>query len=121
MSRYTAAWASADRDGWLSTFSEEATQEDPVGEGVRTGREEIGHFWDRAIASYDGIEIRQRALHIVGTEAALEWTVIAKDGDEWVVFDGVDVLTFEPGPLPLIASVRAYWERDNRPRTRDRP
>ena len=119
MTRYTTAWVAADREGWLSTFSERATQEDPVGEGIRHGRGEIGAFWDRAMASYDGIEIRQRALHVVGTEAALEWTVIAKDGDEWVIFDGVDVLTFDSEPL--IASVRAYWQRDGRDRTRERP
>ena len=119
MTRYTAAWVAVDRDGWLSTFSEQATQEDPVGEGIRRGRGEIAAFWDRAMASYDGIEIRQRSLHIVGTEAALEWTVVAKDGDEWVVFDGVDVLTFDSEPL--IASVRAYWQREGRDRTRERP
>ena len=119
MTRYTAAWVLADRDGWLSTFSDGATQEDPVGEGVRHGRDEIATFWDRAMAFYDDVEIRQRALHVVGTEAALEWTVIAKDRDEWVVFDGVDVLTFDSEPL--IASVRAYWERDGRRRTRERP
>jgi len=119
LTRYTDAWAAADRDGWLATFSELATQEDPVGEGVRRGREEIGDFWDQAVASYDSVEIRQRALHVVGTEAALEWTVVAKDGDEWVVFDGVDVFTFDPGPL--ISSVRAYWERDGRSRVPDRP
>ena len=88
MTRYTSAWVASDRDGWLSTFSEGATQEDPVGEGVRHGRDEIATFWDRAMASYDGIELRQRALHVIGTEAALEWTVLAKDRDEWVVFDG---------------------------------
>jgi steroid Delta-isomerase len=119
MTRYTSAWVAADRDGWLSTFSEGATQEDPVGEGIRHGRDEIATFWDRAMASYDGIELKERALHIVGTEAALEWTIVAEDRDEWVVFDGVDVLTFERGPL--IASVRAYWERDTRRRTRERP
>src|SRR5262245_36594626 len=65
ITRYTSAWAAADRDGWLSTFSVGATQEDPVGEGVRHGRDEIATFWDRAVASYDGIELRQRALHVI--------------------------------------------------------
>ena len=90
-----------------------------MGEGVRRGRPEIGEFWDRAMASYDRVEIRQRALHVAGAEAALEWTVVAKDGDEWVVFDGVHVFTFDPEPL--ISSVRAYWDRDGRSRVRERP
>ena len=37
--RYAAAWGESDRDGWLATFAATATQEDPVGEGVRRGRD----------------------------------------------------------------------------------
>jgi steroid delta-isomerase len=103
----------------LNTFSEAATQEDPVGEGVRRGRAEIAEFWDRAVESYDEIELRARSLHVVGSEAALEWTIVARDRDEWVVFDGVDTFSFEAGPL--ISSVRAYWQREGRHRTRTRP
>ena len=54
---YAAAWAARDREGWLSTFADLATQEDPVGEGTRRGREEIGEFWDRAMSAYESIEI----------------------------------------------------------------
>jgi hypothetical protein len=43
---YAATWAARDREGWLDTFAEGATQEDPIGEGVRRGRDEIGAFWD---------------------------------------------------------------------------
>lgn len=116
---YTAAWERGARDEWLATFAPDATQEDPIGDGVRRGHDEIGRFWDQAMASYDGIEIRQRAVHVAGGEAALEWTIVARDGAEWVIFDGVDVFTFTPEPL--IASVRAYWERDSRRRTTEEP
>jgi steroid Delta-isomerase len=117
--RYAAAWAAVDREAWLSTFAAGATQEDPVGETVRRGRDEIAAFWDRAMSSYDSIEIRERAIHVVGSEAALEWTIVARDTDEWVVFDGVDILTFDDEPL--ITAVRAYWDREARTRTRQRP
>lgn len=50
------------------------------------------------MASYDGIEIRERAIHVTGAEAALEWTIVAAEGPEWVVFDGVDVFTFDNEP-----------------------
>jgi steroid delta-isomerase len=109
---YAAAWAADDRDRWLATFADDATQEDPVGEGVRRGRDEIGGFWDTAMSNYDALEIRVRAVHVNGDEAALEWTIVAANGQEWTTFDGVDVFTFTDGPL--IASVRAYWERDRR-------
>jgi len=119
LGRYVSAWAGRDRDAWLATFAEDATQEDPIGEGVRYGRAEIGTFWDRAVASYDEVELRSRAVHLVGEEAAMEWTIVAKDQEAWVVFDGVDTFTFGPGPL--ISSVRAYWQREGRRRTTTRP
>lgn len=106
---YAAAWERNDRVGWLATFAPDATQEDPVGEGIRHGRTAIGGFWDRAMQGKDGLEIRPRAIHVAGAEAAMEWTITARRGDEWTTFDGVDVFTFVDGPL--IASVRAYWDR----------
>lgn len=71
------------------------------------------------MSSYDGIEVRERAIHVAGHEAALEWTIVAADGQEWVVFDGVDIFTFDD--QPLISSVRAYWQREGRRRTAERP
>lgn len=90
-----------------------------MGEGIRTGRDEIAVFWDEAMSSYDSIEIRERAIHVVGSEAALEWTIVAGEGDEWVLFDGVDVFTCDDDPL--ITTVRAFWNRETRSRTTKRP
>ena len=121
LARYTAAWRAGDRAAWLATFAEDATQEDPIGDGVRSGVEAIGGFWDDAMAGYDGgIDLRSRAVHVVGGEAAMEWTIVALDGDDEVVFDGVDVFTFtshgsDGGDL-RIATVRAFWQRDGRTR-----
>lgn len=106
---YAAAWGRDDRRAWLATFAPTATQEDPIGGGIRRGREEIGEFWDRAMTGRDSLEIRPRAIHVTGGEAALEWTIVTRSGDEWTTFEGVDVFTFTTDPL--IASVRAYWER----------
>jgi uncharacterized protein (TIGR02246 family) len=106
---YAAAWARNDRAGWLATFAADATQEDPIGEGVRRGREAIGGFWDRAMEGRDSLEIRPRAIHITGGEAAMEWRITTRMGGEWTVFDGVDVFTFTDEPL--IATVRAYGDR----------
>lgn len=103
----------------MDTFAEGATQEDPVGEGIRRGREEIAGFWHQAMSSFERLEIRERAIHVVDGEAALEWTIVAKDGDEWVVFDGVDTFVFDDEPL--ITSVRAFWSRDARTRSTQRP
>lgn len=108
LTAYAEAWGQHDKERWLATFAEDAVQEDPIDEGVRRGRMEIESFWDRAFGTYDSITIRVRAVHIVGSEAAMEWTISARTSAEEVEFDGVDVFTFTE--LPLIASVRAYWE-----------
>lgn len=116
LDRYASAWGAGDRDGWLATFADGATQEDPIGEGVRHGREGIGRFWDDAMSGYDGgIELTPRAVHVVGGEAAMEWTIVGTAGDLETEFDGVDVFTFDgAGDGMRIASVRAYWQREGR-------
>ena len=106
---YAAAWAARDRVAWLDTFAESATQEDPIGSGVRRGRAEIGEFWDTAMAAFDSIEIVPRDIFVVGGEAAMEWTINAATARGRVTFAGVDVFTFDD--RGRIASVRAYWER----------
>jgi steroid delta-isomerase len=106
---YAAAWAASGRVAWLDTFAEHATQEDPVGSRVRRGREEIGEFWDRAMAAFDSIEIVPRDIFVVGDEAAMEWTINAVTARGRVTFAGIDVFTFDEAGR--IESVRAYWER----------
>lgn len=106
---YAAAWAARDREGWLDTFADLATQEDPVGERTRRGRDEIGEFWDRAMVDYDSLEIVPRAIFVAGREAAMEWTINAATAEATITFDGVDVFTLDEAAR--IVSVRAYWER----------
>jgi steroid delta-isomerase len=106
---YAAAWGVGDREAWLATFAEHATQEDPVGEEVRRGHEEIGEFWDKAMARYKSLEILPRDIFIVGREAAMEWTINAVADDGAITFNGVDVFRFDESGN--ILSVRAYWER----------
>jgi uncharacterized protein (TIGR02246 family) len=116
--RYAAAWRAGDREAWLDTFCDDATQEDPIGDGVRRGRDGIGGFWDRGMAGCEWLEIQARAIHVAGGEAALEWTIVERVDDGYVTFDGVDVFTFRDG---LIATVRAYWSRDQRRHTSTPP
>ena len=107
--RYSAAFAARDRDGWLATFAEDATQEDPVGDGVRRGKAEIGAFWDMAMAAYSSLEIVPRDIFVNGREAAMEWTIRAATVDGVITFNGVDIFVFDESAL--IVSVRAFWER----------
>ena len=107
--RYAAAFAARDREGWLATFAEDATQEDPVGEGVRRGKGEIGAFWDTAMAAYPSLEIVPRDIFVNGREAAMAWTIHAATPDASIAFDGVDIFVFDEAAL--IVSIRAFWER----------
>ena len=106
---YAAAWAARDREGWLDTFADLATQEDPVGEATRRGRDEIGEFWDRAMSRYQSLEIVPRNICVAGREAAMEWIINAATPGGTITFAGVDVFTFDEAAR--ILSVRAYWER----------
>ena len=106
---YAGAWARRDRDAWLATFADHATQEDPVGKGVRQGRAEIAQFWDRAMSHYHSLEIVPRHIVVIGREAVMEWTINGATANGSVTFDGVDVFTFDE--TARIASVRAYWQR----------
>ena len=106
---YAGAWAARDREGWLETFTDRATQEDPVGERTRCGRGEIGEFWDGAMSSYKSIEILPRNIFVNGREAAMEWTINAAIPEGSITFNGVDVFIFDEAAR--IVSVRAYWER----------
>lgn len=105
---YAAAWKARDRETWLNTFAEGATQEDPVGSGIRAGREEIGAFWDRAMEQYRSVEIVPRRIVVTGQEAAMIWTVNATSASHRRTIEGVDVFTFDEEAR--IVRVRAYWE-----------
>ena len=107
---YAAAWKARDRDAWLGTFAADATQEDPVGDPVHRGIDEIGRFWDNAMERYEFIEIVPREIHVAGHEAAMVWTINGRVPEGDVTFDGVDVFTFDADAR--ITSVRAYWSRE---------
>jgi steroid delta-isomerase len=106
---YAASFHSRDRDAWLASFADEATQEDPVGSPIRRGRDEIAAFFDDTMASYAEIEIVPREIYVLGNEGVMVWTINGIRVDGRVSFDGVDVFTFDGDRR--ITSVRAYWER----------
>jgi len=86
---YAAAWAARDREAWLRTFAMDATQEDPVGDPVRRGHNEIGGFWDREMARYQFIKLIPREVFVIGREAVMVWTINGVTPEGAVSFDGV--------------------------------
>ena len=114
---YASAWATRDRAQWLAAFQEDATQEDPIGEVLRRGLDQIGAFFDDGLRHWsDGLAITPERIHVLGYEAAMVWRIDASRPGEVIEFEGVDVFTF--GDDARIATVRAYWEDDLRRRFR---
>ena len=112
---YCAAWAARDRAAWLRAFAVDATQEDPIGGGVRRGHDEIGAFFDEGLAHWsDGLVITPERVHVVEHEAAMVWRIGAARPGERIEFEGVDVFTLDDEAR--ITTVRAYWDDGERRR-----
>ena len=111
LTRYAEAWQKRDRATWLEAFTSEAWQEDPIGTPVNYGLAQIGAFFDRAMAQYSRIELHPRRIYLAGDEAAMTWEIVGEDENGSIRFDGIDVFTFTP--TGLIASVRAFWRKED--------
>ena len=112
---YAACMTAGDREGWLDLFAADATLEDPVGTDVRTGRDEIGEFWDFTRSLSSSIEMRLTGpVKVVAGEGAFAFLVISAVGDSQLAADIIDAMTFDDEAK--ITGMRAYWDfADMRP------
>jgi steroid delta-isomerase len=110
VSRYAELLGSGSADELTALYAADATVEDPVGSGVRHGREEIRQLYDRIEKQTRTVELL--SVHINGNEAAFlaRLTVIA--GDIRTRIDGIDVMTFDDDGR--ITSMRAFWSTPGR-------
>jgi steroid Delta-isomerase len=116
---YQAAFSRGDRDGWVGQFAEDATLEDPVGSEVKHGHAGIGEFWDgfRTLAT-EAQMVSTGPTRVAGTEAAFPFQIRVPLGDQTMLLDVIDTMTFVDGPDggAKIASMRAFWDMaDMRP------
>lgn len=113
--RYVEAFSAGDRDGWIDQFAPDATLEDPVGSDVRHGHEGIGEFWDMLVGMTEGAEMRRTGpVRVAAGEAAWPFQIRTKVGEDQMVLDVIDVMTFTDEAK--IASMRAFWAfEDMRP------
>jgi steroid delta-isomerase len=111
VSRYAELLGSGSADELTALYTADATVEDPVGSGVRRGREEIRQLYDRIEKQTRTVELL--SVHINGNEAAFlaRLTVIA--GDIRTRIDGIDVMTFDDGGA--ITSMRSFWSAPGLP------
>jgi steroid delta-isomerase len=105
VNRYVELLATGSADELAALYTPNATVEDPVGSGVRHGRDEIRELYDRIEKQDRTVELL--SVHVNGNEAAFlaRLTVIA--GDSRTRIDGIDVMTFDD--RARITSMRAFW------------
>ncbi len=105
--RYLSLFSAGERVAWLDLFAEGATMEDPVGSPIRTGREEIGAFFDQGHGAADSVELRPNGPAIVvGDQAAFAFDVRPVVGGAAMVMPAIDVMTFDDDAR--ITSQRAF-------------
>lgn len=105
--RYLATFSAGEREAWLDLWADGATMEDPVGTPVRTGREEIGAFYDQSQGATESVELRLDGVAIVvGHEAAFRFAVRPSIGGATMVAPAIDVMTFDDDAR--ITSQRAF-------------
>ncbi len=108
LDQYVATFSSHDRAGWLSLFTEDATDEDPVGTPVNTGHEAIGTFWDNTHALGDlSLEVIDEPI-ILGHEALLFIRAVIAGPEPSGVPRIVDHIRFADDGR--IQSLRAFWD-----------
>ncbi len=108
--RYIETFSSNDAEGWAATFAEDATQEDPVGAPINSGRDAIRGFYDNTSAMFGGglkLVAKEEPI-IVGQEAVVALYAQAGRGDSRTRIPRiVDHIKF--GEHGLISSLRAFW------------
>ncbi|MCX7621383.1 MAG: nuclear transport factor 2 family protein [Acidimicrobiales bacterium] len=105
---YARLFNDGDREAWLDHWAADATLEDPVGTPVRTGRAEIGEFWDLAHSLAQGIELQVlEPFKVAGNEAAFVLRIVTDLGDTKMFVDVIEIQRYdEDGKL---AAMRAFW------------
>jgi len=111
--RYVETFGSGDAAAWSACFAEDATQEDPVGAPVNTGRAAIRAFHENMSATFGTLRlVLKEDPVIIGHEAAVSLYAQAGDGEGRMRMPTIiDAFTFnEDGS---IASLRAFWTMDS--------
>jgi steroid delta-isomerase len=109
VTEYMAAMSANDKDGYVALFATEATIEDPVGAGVRKGRNEIAEFWDEVHLLSESITLVPTGPpRVAANEVAFPMQAVSDVGGSKMVVDIIDVFVVDDDRK--IASMRAFWD-----------
>lgn len=105
--RYLTTFSTGDKAAWLALWADGATMEDPVGSPIRTGRDEIGAFFDEGQAAADAVELRAAGpVMVCGHEASFGFDARPTVGEATMTMPVIDVMTFDAEAR--ITSQRAF-------------
>jgi steroid Delta-isomerase len=105
VNRYIGLMAGGRADQLAELYAEHATIEDPIGSGMRHGRESIREFY--AVLENVKRESELVLLRVVGNEAAYHLRLVMTLGDNRSEIKAIGVMTFDDDAR--IESMRAYW------------
>lgn len=107
MQAYIDAFNHSDWEGIVSLYADDATVEDPVGQGLINGRADIAAFYQRSIETGARLRLAApiRASH--GDEAAMAFDVELTMPSGRAVIRVIDVMRFDESGR--FSSMRAYW------------
>jgi steroid Delta-isomerase len=107
--RYTQVFSAGDKEGYVGLFADDASLEDPVGQGVHTGREAISAFWDQTRQMTAEIELRITGpIRVAGNEAAFPGEARPLLGEDRMMVPIVDTVAFDDEGK--ITQLRAFWD-----------
>ena len=92
-------------DQIVALYADGATVEDPVGSEVRSGPDAIREFY----STLEGLDTEGTLLsaRIAGGQAAFQFELATKAGDQTYTLSPIDVMTFDDDGR--ITSMKAYW------------
>ncbi|WP_372736086.1 nuclear transport factor 2 family protein [Nocardioides sp.] len=107
--QYVARVANGTTDEILDLFAESATVEDPVGTDVRSTPEALREFYG-ALEGLEQVGTLQ-TVRIAGGQAAFQFELITKAGEQNFTLSPIDVMTFDDDAK--ITTMRAFWGNDD--------
>jgi steroid delta-isomerase len=113
LAAYFAALAALDPKQIAAAFAHDGEIEDPVGTGVRRGREQVAEYFAHGLCrGAASVEIEVVTALPAGGSIAAHWRMTAqgKSGHE-AEAQGIDVL--QVGPEGLIVRAKGYWDQQS--------
>ena len=110
MQQYVHAWATGNRELFLSLFAPDARWADPVGSPEFVGREAIGGFWDFARQGDRSLTPKLEEMRACGNEGVLRFTMQVRipARNQGIDLSIIDHFTLNDAGQIQIA--KAFWD-----------